>query len=119
MKARKVNLGKGTAVGNLYDLEQGFSIHYLEKEKQYSSKIELAIYLKSKDNKQKKAYRSLRFNVESQLRGFIITLVKAYAHFLAKRDKNRNFELMRGQFVKDINDAFINELKNLSINKNI
>lgn len=84
MKANKIPIEEGKASGGLFDLEQLYKINYLEREENYTDKIELAILLKKKDGTEG-AYRSLRFSSENELKIFVKKLCKAYIYFSLKR----------------------------------
>ena len=82
----KYQLTERKVLGQLETLEQIYRINYMPKDGEMCDKIELAILLKSKEDKDF-AYRSLRFSTPEQLSAVIKDLTKAYFYFIRKRNK--------------------------------
>ncbi len=113
IKANKISLEQGNVSGGLHDLKQVYKINYLEKEKNYSDKIELAILLK-RDNNNEGAYRSLRFSSKVQLQAFILNLCKAYIYFsLKKVDPNNITPYLKLAHLNDLMNNISKEIKEM------
>ena len=105
----KQKLSEGRVKGNLEkeNLTQLYKINYLEKEKEWVDKIEIAILMEKDipdgDNLEG-AYRSIRFSNPVQLKGFIMGAIKAYFFFLKSRKEiiAENYNYKVKVFLEDV-----------------
>ena len=92
----KINVGKGEVKGNLKNVKQKYEVNFIlkDKEKGLSEKVELAILLEKQDG-DRYAYRSLRFEDDRELKKLIEDLIVAYKMLLEAKYEEITLKLLK------------------------